>query len=153
MKKVIFKKSSLLLILLAILLVMVLVGIIHRDQNKPKAVVEIGGHKFQAEIVLDQKQQEKGLGGRAELCPDCAMLFSFPNGGIHSFWMKDMRFNLDIIWISDGQIVYIARNVPYNSPDVITPHVASNQVLEINGGLVDKYRFQVGDSVAIANAQ
>ena len=74
---------------------------------------EIRGRKFDLEVVATEETRQKGLGGRDALCSNCGMLFVFSQSGNHSFWMKDMRFNLDIIWISGGKIVYIAKNLDF----------------------------------------
>jgi len=109
--------------------------------------VEIDGHPFRVELAIDPQARQKGLGGRDQLCPDCGMLFLFLQKGIYAFWMKDMRFNLDIIWISDGKIVYIAKDNSFQDLTPINPGVEADKVLEINADLADRYGFKVGDEV------
>ena len=80
------------------------------------------------------------------------MYFIFDKPDYHSFWMKDMRFPIDIIFINDGKIVTIYKNVPIPTsetqlPPIYRPTNPVDHVLEINAGLADKYSFQVGDSV------
>jgi uncharacterized membrane protein (UPF0127 family) len=111
--------------------------------------VEIDGHRFKVELAIDSQARQKGLGDRDQLCPDCGMLFLFPQKGVYSFWMKDMRFNLDIIWILDGKIVYISRNNSFHDLSLINPGVEADKVLEINANLADKYGFKAGDEVKI----
>ena len=40
-----------------------------------------------------------------------AMLFRFSQAEKYSFWMKDMRFPLDIIWIKNREVVHIEKNI------------------------------------------
>ena len=114
-----------------------------------RRVVEIKGKKFIAETVLSPEKQGRGLGGRSGICRICAMLFEFEDSARRSFWMKDMEFDLDIIWISGEEIVFIARDVPYDSKKIISPDLAADKVLEINSGLSDEFGFNEGDRVKI----
>ena len=82
------------------------------------------------------------------------MLFIFDQKYQPSFWMFDMNFPLDIIWISDDVIVDIDRNVPIPKPNTLdyqlplyTPEKPINYVLEVNAGFCEKNSIEVGDSV------
>lgn len=114
-----------------------------------RRVVDINGQKFVTELSLTPEAYKKGLGDRAQLCSSCAMLFNFSRKGQYAFWMKDMKFDLDIFWIENGKIVYIKKNIPADSSEVVRPDAMADGVLEINAGLSDKYNFQVGDAVKI----
>jgi hypothetical protein len=109
--------------------------------------ISIKDKKFAVELAISGQEQQKGLGGREILCPDCGMFFIFSYKGLYSFWMKDMKFPLDIIWISGDEIVFIAKNIPPDYQDVITPDIPADSVLEINGGLCDKYQIKKGDKI------
>lgn len=111
--------------------------------------VRIGNVEFEAESVSKREKISLGLGGRKKLCENCAMLFLFPIEGNRYFYMKNMNFDLDVIWIQKSKIVKISKNVSKNYPDSISPDMLSDKVLEINAGLADKYGFQEGDSVVI----
>ena len=108
-------------------------------------IVKIGNEKFYSEVVLSDTKMKKGLGGRNKLCDSCAMLFKFPQVGKYSFWMKDMRFPLDIIWIKDGTVVHIEKNISENFSETLSPQVDTDSVLEINAGNVDKFNIKIGD--------
>lgn len=112
-------------------------------------IVDIDGKKFIAELALYPEKQERGLGGRNNLCGRCAMLFDFKKKDNFSFWMKDMKFDLDIIWVSDGRIVYIKKNFSRKSEEVVIPEFKADKVLEIAAGLSDKYGFKAGDTLKI----
>ncbi len=110
-------------------------------------IISINGKKFKIELARSPEEQRKGLGERENLCLDCGMLFVFSQKGEYSFWMKDMRFPLDILWISDDKIIFIAKNIPSDYQGIITPPAPASRVLEINAGLVDKYRIKKKDRV------
>ena len=107
--------------------------------------VTIGNSKFYAEVVSSDVKMQKGLGGRSGLCDSCAMLFKFSQAEMHSFWMKDMRFPLDIIWIKNGEVVHVEKNVLENFSGILSPQVDADSVLEINAGNVDKLDIKIGD--------
>lgn len=106
---------------------------------------------FDVELAVTPEQRTNGLMGRNGLDKSAGMLFVFEEEGNHSFWMKNMKFAIDIIWINaDNEIVYISS---YTQPcellrpcPSITPPVAAKYVLEVNAG--EAYEFDVGDSVA-----
>lgn len=112
-------------------------------------IVSIGRKTFFTQLAKSQEERERGLGKRKSLCQKCAMLFEFKDKKKHAFWMKDMNFDLDIIWISDEKIVFIKKNFSYQSLEVISPPVEADEVLEINAGLSEKYDFKLGQKVKI----
>jgi len=113
--------------------------------------IEVGSEIFNAEIVSSPAKKELGLSGRPGLCLNCAMLFLFDKYDAYSFWMKDMQFDLDIIWIAGDTIVAIEKNAAFAAGmnKAFNPQVKSDKVLEINSGLSDKLNIKVGDKVAI----
>ncbi|MDR3559740.1 MAG: DUF192 domain-containing protein [Candidatus Pacebacteria bacterium] len=113
------------------------------------ATVVINGQKFSASLATTPAERQKGLGDRDSLCRNCAMLFKFEKKGDYMFWMKDMRFDLDIIWIADGKIVYIAKDISHEALNTIDPKTPADNVLEINAGLAERYGFKIGDAISI----
>lgn len=78
------------------------------------------------------------------------MLFVFEKEEVQSFWMKNMKFPLDIIWIDkDKRIVDIKINVlPCNGSCAgLMPQAKAQYVLEVNAGFTEKNRVKVGDRV------
>jgi len=109
--------------------------------------IAIADQKFYAEIVLSEEKLSQGLGDRDGLCRSCAMLFKFSSTGQYPFWMKDMRFPLDILWILDGKIVYLEKNVSEKFAGILSPPIVADQVLEINAGIADKLGVKAGDEI------
>ena len=106
------------------------------------------GKKISVEVADTVEKRSLGLGKRSGLENGWGMLFVFEKRKQHGFWMKDMEFPLDIIWLDNHRIAYILRNVqPVKSgviPPVMTPPEAVNFVLEIDAGLADELKLQVG---------
>jgi len=106
------------------------------------------GKKISVEVADTVEKRSLGLGKRSGLENGWGMLFVFEKRKQHGFWMKDMEFPLDIIWLDNHRIAYILRNVqPVKSgviPPVMTPPEAVNFVLEIDAGRADELKLQVG---------
>jgi uncharacterized protein len=79
------------------------------------------------------------------------MLFVFDRPGIHAFWMKQMRFAVDIAWIDDHlKIIHIQSHVPPGSyPEIFAPPAPARYVIETRAGLLDALGVAVGDTVEI----
>ncbi len=94
-------------------------------------------------------EQELGLGQRNSLPSDEGMLFVFPIPGNYAFWMKDMRFSIDMIWMdSNFTITHIASDVsPDTYPKSFTPNTDSSYVLETNAGYSQKNNLSVGETL------
>src|SRR5579872_5412747 len=137
-------------IFLAIILIVIGV-VIYQFSLKPSnstQSVTIDNHTFNVELAKNPDEQQKGLGDRNNLDINKGMLFIFDKSDYYSFWMKDMRFPLDMIFIRGNKIVYIFQNVPikpFNNVEQTTQ--PADKVLEINAGLSKKYGFKIGDIV------
>jgi len=116
-----------------------------------KAIVEIGGREISVEIADEPDEQVQGLSGREGLPENEGMLFVFERPGFYKFWMKGMRFALDLVWIgADWKIVGVSRNVPPESyPGAILPPARAQYVLELDAGLAAKYGLKPGDNVIL----
>ena len=116
-----------------------------------KAIVEIGGREISVEIADEPDEQVQGLSGREGLPENEGMLFVFERPGFYKFWMKGMRFALDLVWIgADWKIVGVSRNVlPESYPGAILPPARAQYVLELDAGLAAKYGLKPGDNVIL----
>jgi uncharacterized membrane protein (UPF0127 family) len=81
-------------------------------RQSSKATAMIGDQKISVELRRTPLEWEKGLSGRKPLAENTGMLFVFSDTAIRQFWMKDMRFSIDIFWIRNGKVVGIAKEVP-----------------------------------------
>lgn len=104
-------------------------------------------------VADTDRLRSKGLSGKLSMPQNYGMLFLFPKAGYYTFWMKDMSFPLDFVWIRDKKIVDMTLNVehPKRKSDPL-PYYSSketvNAVLELNAQSVAKYGLHVGDSVS-----
>jgi uncharacterized membrane protein (UPF0127 family) len=132
-----------------IFLVIVITSLLLRDSGSEKQqTVTINNHKFLVEIADTKAKRELGLGNRDGLCEDCGMLFIFDDKKSRVFWMKDMRFDIDIIWIEDGTIVDIVENVSHkDSEKKIYSPKNIDKVLELPAGSVKQFGIIAGNGV------
>ncbi len=113
--------------------------------------ISINGTEFHIELAVTPEAREIGLSGRPSLRDKTGLLFIMPNTSEHQFWMKDMNFPIDFIWIDTRTIVDITENVAPNATNllstVVKPKVSANLVLEVPAGSVKKYGIQIGQTV------
>lgn len=116
--------------------------------------VTINNVSFMAGVADTAKKQEIGLSGKSDLPEDRAMLFPFEKPGYYHFWMKNMKFPIDILFISSGKIVTIyedAKPATDNEPpQIYSSQEPADTVLEIKAGISRKNNIKVGDSVTIS---
>ncbi|MFA5051600.1 MAG: DUF192 domain-containing protein [Patescibacteria group bacterium] len=115
---------------------------------KNTATVKIHDATYHMEIAQTPAAREKGLSNRSFLDPDKGMIFVFPTSGIYPFTMANTLISLDIIWIKDNTIVFMAQRAQPHQVDII-PTVEANYVLELNGGKTEGTGIAVGDTVDI----
>lgn len=106
---------------------------------------------FTAEVVSEKADSQKGLSGRDSLPADAGMLFVLGPEGSHFFWMKDMRFPIDIIvFDSDMKTIEILRGLqPCTQCPVYSVSERAAYALEINAGLAQKLGIAPGDHLVI----
>ena len=95
--------------------------------------ISIGGVTLQVEIAQTPKEKATGLSHRSSLAEGRGMLFVFEGESDHSFWMKDMHFLIDIIWINtEKRVVHIERNIaPDTYPQSFRSPIPARYVLEV----------------------
>jgi uncharacterized membrane protein (UPF0127 family) len=118
--------------------------------SSPYSILLTPSSKFRVTIAKTPSTREKGLSGRASLALDEGLLFIFPKPGMYPFWMKDMNFPIDIVWIdSTRAIVGISENIsPETYPDSFSPPKNIQFVLEVNAGMAKSSGLQIGDVVS-----
>lgn len=117
--------------------------------------VSIKNKTFYVDVAKTDNEKGEGLSIYDKLPKEKGMLFLFEKEDYYSFWMKDMKFPIDIIYINKDRIVEIYENIPSpkslnEKPQVVKPGKKAAYVLEINAGLSEKYGFKMGDKVDIS---
>jgi uncharacterized membrane protein (UPF0127 family) len=131
-------------------------------QKSPSPVPErkeilIAENRVTVEIADNDEERRKGLSKRDSLGEGTGMLFVFEENERPTFWMKNMNFAIDIIWVNDEKIVGIEKNIkpePGLSEEKLTLYPAPQEidhVIEVNAGYSQDHSLKVGDSVDLSN--
>ena len=126
------------------------------EKSLSSQTVKIGDLKINVEVADTASERRQGLSGKESLSANSGMLFIFEGKSKNPFWMKDMNFPIDMIWIDDGKIVGIEKNAqPQTGASdeqlrLYYPPVAVSQVLEVNAGFSDKNSIELGERVELS---
>lgn len=115
-----------------------------------KMQIFVDGAPFLVFIARTPTERERGLGGRDSVDSADGMLFFFDTDSRYAIWMKDMRFAIDIFWISaDGRVVDMQTAVaPDSYPEIFEPNEAARYILEAPAGFAQKNGVRVGSIVS-----
>jgi uncharacterized membrane protein (UPF0127 family) len=147
--------NPILYILTTIALVALLIGgffvfkqsVNHIDYRK----VAIGDKTFTLELANTKSEREKGLSEREPITSDAGMLFDFGKNGDWQMWMLQMRFPIDMAWVTkDGKIVHIKPSAqPGDYPDVYHAEQPSWYVVEVPAGTFANLGVHEGDTIKL----
>ena len=123
--------------------------LINNKDEKNIKFVKIAGENISVLMATTLEERMKGLSGMKSLEERTGMLYVFDYPAQYPFWMKDMNFPIDIIWIDENlKVIFIKKNaVPESYPEVFTSPQNSKYVLEVVAGFSDKYNIKIGDKV------
>lgn len=121
---------------------------LHPDDSRSQArKIRIGSALLDVEIRDTPALRTRGLSGREGLLEGEGMLFVFETPGIYGFWMKEMKFPIDIIWI-DAQKRIVGADIgiePETYPEVFRPQTDILYVLEVPKGFYEGQFLKQGD--------
>lgn len=130
------------------LLILVGVWIIVYSLNASKApTATVNRQTILIEVAQTAEEKEQGLSGRESLPSGEGLLFVYDKPGQYQFWMKDMNFPIDIIWVADNyRVIDITKNLtPDTYPESFTSSKPAQYVLELNAGYSDALDIRIGD--------
>ena len=124
------------------------------------AIVGIGDATYVVDLAITSDERQQGLSGREHLPQDAGMLFVFKDEQVRHFWMKEMNFPLDIIWIdAQCRLLEVSSDVPTPPPNAGNDDIPrvqspspSRYVLEVNAGEAERNGLQPGDTVEFLGA-
>ncbi len=107
----------------------------------------IGTRIFNIELVTSELDKSQGLSGRESIAEDQVMVFGYSQVDTRCFWMKDMQFPIDIVWL-DGynKVTDIESGVDPSTYPQSFCHAAQN-VVEFKAGMVGESGLKLGDSI------
>jgi uncharacterized membrane protein (UPF0127 family) len=113
-----------------------------------------GVSTFEVECVISPEAIRRGLSGRQELAEGTGMLFLFPELMLHSMWMPEMKFPLDVIWLDEQlSVVHISYGlqpcVSRSSCPSASSVYSTKYAIEVVAGAAVKYGFRVGQDLKV----
>lgn len=148
--KLIFMKKIIFALLIFCFIVLLISACTSQTADTSFKTISINDHELRVELADTPAKQSQGLSGRESLPNNQGMLFIFDNYTQPGFWMKDMQFPLDIIWIRDNMIIDITENIPVPENNQLINYYPSepiNYVLEVNAGWVNKNNIKIGHKI------
>jgi uncharacterized protein len=124
-----------------------------QDLELPNKVnITVNNFNLTAEIAVAPEEQSKGLSIKEDLQENEGMIFPYKEPKVLAFWMKDMKFPIDILWLdSDKRVVHIEKNLqpcnPFLPCPSFSPDTKAQYVLETVAGLSDRKGIKIGTQV------
>lgn len=136
------------LLIMGALLLLLLPTLFYRPAT---ATLRVHGVVYHLDIAATDETRLRGLGGRSSMKDDQGMVFVFDQPKSECFWMKDMQFPLDIIWMdANKKVVYIEKNVvPGTYPKSFCPSENAKYVIELGAGQVARSHISVGQTLGL----
>lgn len=159
MKKHFFGVFLLLLAVVVLLYVFVFARVAETSQAlEVKSLLFSTGQQLAVEIADELSEQVQGLAFRQSLEEGKGMLFTYDAKDERMFWMKDMRFDIDIVWIVDGAIVGIESDIPApkssnQTPEIYVSPTEVDMVLEVPAGYMHKQGIEVGAHINVTDVR
>ena len=122
------------------------------DSEYLKGYVIVDNYKILVDIALTDKQVQDGLSIKNSLNENEGMLFFLGEPRKASFWMKNMKFPIDIIWLNETfSVVHIEQELPPCESvfycKSYKPNSEALYVLETIDGFSKKHDLQIGDNI------
>lgn len=122
---------------------------VEKNDTRFEQTLFINEVSIPVDVANTDPERTQGLSGKSALDEKAGLLFVFEQPDTYGFWMKDMQFPIDIIWIDETWVVVdITENIsPDTFPRVFKPQTPIKYVLEVNAGFATKNNISVGDVV------
>jgi uncharacterized membrane protein (UPF0127 family) len=153
----VMRTASLFALLAAVVAISIVGYVFFNNESAPEAAIvptrtiSIEGKSLRVAVADTDALRAQGLSGSDPLAENEGMLFVFAEDGTYSFWMKDMRYAIDILWLdAEGRVVHIEKGIaPETYPTSFTSHSPSRYVLEVRAGYADQHDIQIGSRATL----
>jgi hypothetical protein len=123
----------------------------------PRGTIKVDKIPLEVQIADTEPRRVRGLMFQNQLPYNQGMIFVFDKAGVHSLWMLNMQFPLDMIWFDkDGNIIHIEKDIPPCKTALetmtcqsITPNGDALYILEVTSGFVDKFNITKDSKMSI----
>ena len=142
--------------LIIVIATVILTGFILKTKPAVKTKRLTIGNKVTIEVnIADTNQKRaKGYSNHPKIGYNEGLLFVFEQPNVYPFWMKEMLFDLDFIFIRDGRVIYLLENIkaPINNQGEVEYAISEkpfDRLLEVKAGFIDKYKIKISDFIAL----
>lgn len=122
-------------------------------EGATRTSVVIAGEEFSLLVADDPVARYRGLGGRDRLAANEGMIFLGLHSARPAMTMRDMRFDLDIVWLGpDDRIVHVVSRADRLRPSVVYVNprgTVADRVIELPAGTCERVGIAVGDRVQV----
>jgi uncharacterized membrane protein (UPF0127 family) len=136
--------------------VLLLLAVVGCGGGASGTTVRVGDAEVHADVADTPQELETGLSGHAPLDADEGMLFLLPATSRQAFWMKDMRFPIDIVWVANGRVIQVSPGLPAPRPGtsdselpLYKPRQVVDSALEVSAGWARRNGVGPGDAVEV----
>ncbi|MBI4097769.1 MAG: DUF192 domain-containing protein [Candidatus Levybacteria bacterium] len=152
----IFIKNNIRLLIGAFVVIFIALIITSLILGQRSTKVLVNGETFTVTLAKTEKERQIGLSKTDKIGENQGMLFIFEKADYYPFWMKEMKFPIDIIYINADKVTTVIDNAkPITNADgnleVYEPAEKSDKVLELKAGTAKKHSIKKGTSVKIEN--
>lgn len=121
--------------------------------DESTVTIVIGGVSISAEVARSDGKKALGLSGHDPLQEGEGMMFIFDRASSLSFWNKDMRFPIDILWLHNDTVIGVSESLPLfiegDIPTIVTSPPEVQVALEVPDGFVKKYNITNNSNIII----
>ncbi len=103
------------------------------------------------EVSRSEAEHEQGLMYRSQMADSLGMLFIYENAKPRSFWMKNTKLSLDILYVNENkEVVMIYKGVVPFSQKPVPSYKNAQYVVEVNAGYTTAHNIKEGDHIAFS---
>jgi uncharacterized membrane protein (UPF0127 family) len=124
---------------------------LNKESQSQSAYLVGDTYCLQLDVARSPEKKRRGLSDRRTLAANEGMLFLYEKPGRYGFWMKDMDFPIDIIWLDkDNRVVGLKREArPESFPETFRPDKSAKKVIEVVSGFTKTENINLGDRLKI----
>lgn len=120
-----------------------------KKQGLKEVEIIMGGKKLIVWVADSEETRYQGLSNIDELSTRSGMLFIHPEVGFHSYVMRQMKFDLDFVFIFGDEVVDIQEWISRDRVASIEGDSAYDKILELPAGTVEEMGILVGEKIVM----
>lgn len=112
--------------------------------------VKIENKTYRLFVADTEEKRKRGLSNISSIKDGEGMIFVFNKPDYYRFWMKDMKFPLDFLFLRGDQVVDLLANVdPSTYPQTFISKSPADKIIELKAGEIDKLGVNISDTISV----